>query len=49
MIFQYLLSEKRAEEIKTEVLNAVADWRKVAVKYKISPSEIERKANAFRF
>lgn len=45
----YLLSEIRAEEIKTEVLNVVADWRKVAAKYKISPSEIERKTNAFRF
>jgi serine/threonine-protein kinase HipA len=45
----YLLSEKRTEEIKAEVLKAVADWRKVAAKYRISPSEIERKANVFRF
>ncbi len=44
----YLLSGKRAEEIKTEVLSAVASWRKVAAKYKIAPSEIERKARAFK-
>jgi len=45
----YLITDERAEEIKAEVLKAVADWRKVAVKYKISLSEIERKANAFRY
>lgn len=45
----YLLSNKRAEEIKTEVINAVSTWRQVAAKFKTSPSEIERKANAFRF
>jgi serine/threonine-protein kinase HipA len=44
----YLLSVKRAEEIKTEVLKAVSNWRRVAAKYKISPSEIERKGRAFR-
>ncbi len=44
----YLISDKRAEEIKEEVTKAVASWRKVAAKYKISPSEIERKAKAFR-
>lgn len=32
----YLLPEKRAEEIKTEVLKAVADWRKVAAKFIIT-------------
>ena len=44
----YLLSDKRAVEIKEEVTKAVSSWRKVAAKYKISPSEIERKAKAFR-
>ncbi|MEA4937936.1 MAG: type II toxin-antitoxin system HipA family toxin [Paludibacter sp.] len=44
----YLLSDKRADEIKVEVTKAVSSWRKVATKYKISPSEIERKAKAFR-
>lgn len=43
----YLLSEKRASEIKDEVIKAVSNWRKVAASYKISPSEIERKAKAF--
>lgn len=43
----YLLSDKRAAEIKDEVIKAVSLWRKVAAKYKISPSEIERKARAF--
>lgn len=45
----YLIPEERAEEIKAEVLKAVADWRKVALKYKIPPSEIERKTGAFTF
>jgi hypothetical protein len=31
-----------------DVTKAVSSWRKVATKYKISPSEIERKAKAFR-
>jgi serine/threonine-protein kinase HipA len=43
----YLLSAKRAEEIKTEVCAAVLHWRPVAQKYKASPSEIELKAKAF--
>ena len=45
----YLLSDKRAEEIKEEVIKAVSTWREVAGKYKVSPSEIERKARAFRY
>ncbi|MDD2284197.1 MAG: type II toxin-antitoxin system HipA family toxin [Paludibacter sp.] len=44
----YLLSNKRAAEIKEEVTKAVSFWRKLATQYKISPSEIERKAKAFR-
>lgn len=44
----YLLSDNRVAEIKNEVIMAVSNWRKVAVKYKVSPSEIERKAKAFR-
>ena len=44
----YLLSVNRAEEIKEEVINAVSNWRNVATKYNVSPSEIERKARAFR-
>ncbi|HRZ97786.1 MAG TPA: HipA domain-containing protein [Paludibacter sp.] len=44
----YLLSGKRAEEINNEVTKAVSNWRKVAANYKVSPSEIERKARAFR-
>lgn len=44
----YLLSAKRVEEIKVEVVNAVSNWRKIAVKYNIPPSEIERKVRAFR-
>ncbi|GHU70846.1 toxin HipA [Bacteroidia bacterium] len=43
----YLLSKTRSLEIKTEVLQAVANWKNVAVKYKISPSEIARKTRAF--
>ena len=43
----YLISDKRASEIKDEVIKAVSMWRKVAASYKISPSEIERKAKAF--
>ena len=37
-----------AEEIKEEVTKAVSYWREIAAKYKISSSEIERKAKAFR-
>ncbi len=44
----YLLSEKRATEIKDEVITAVALWRKIAVKHRISKMEIERKAKAFK-
>jgi serine/threonine-protein kinase HipA len=44
----YLLSDNRAAEIKTEVMQAVSNWRKVATKYKVPSSEIERKARAFR-
>jgi len=44
----YLLSGKRAIEIKNEVIKAVSEWRKVAARYRVSPSEIERKARAFR-
>ena len=44
----YLLSDKRAGKIKEEVTKAVSDWRKVAARHNISPSEIERKASAFR-
>jgi len=43
----YLLTDKRAAEIKDEVTKGVGIWRKVAAKHKISPSEIERKAKAF--
>ena len=45
----YLLSDKRTAEIKNEVITAVSNWRKIAAKHKISPTEIERKARAFRF
>lgn len=44
----YLLSGKKVLEIKQEVLNAVSNWRTIASQYKISPSEIEQKARAFR-
>lgn len=44
----YLILDERAEVIKAEVLDAIADWRKVAIKHKIPSSEIERKANAFK-
>jgi len=44
----YLLSDNQAKEIKDEVIKAVSNWKKVAAKNKISPSEIERKARAFR-
>jgi serine/threonine-protein kinase HipA len=45
----YLITEKRATEIKEDVINAVSNWRKIAAKYKAAPSEIERKARAFKF
>ncbi|WP_395050930.1 type II toxin-antitoxin system HipA family toxin [Flavobacterium sp.] len=44
----FRLSEKRATEIIDEVLNAVANWREVAIKYKISRVEQELKAIAFK-
>jgi serine/threonine-protein kinase HipA len=44
----YLLSEQRATEIKDEVMKAVSIWRKIAIKYKVSAAEIERKARAFK-
>ena len=44
----FRLSEKRATEIIDEVLNAVANWREVAIKYKISRVEQELKALAFK-
>ncbi|MDD4490444.1 MAG: hypothetical protein PHD30_08095 [Paludibacter sp.] len=44
----YLLFNKRAAEIKEEVTKAILSWRKLATQYKISPSEIEQKAKAFR-
>ena len=44
----YLLSEERATFIKNEVTIAVSQWRKMAVKYKISTAEIEWKVRAFR-
>ena len=44
----YLLSDKRATEIKDEVIKAVSSWRKTAAKYKVSALEIERKARAFK-
>jgi serine/threonine-protein kinase HipA len=44
----YLLSGRRAGEIKTEVTAAVAAWRTVAIKYKAPASEMERKAGAFK-
>jgi len=43
----YLLSDKRAAEIKNEVMKAVSKWREIAAKYKVSSSEIERKGRAF--
>ena len=45
---QYLLSGKDAFKIKIEVMKATFNWRALA-KYKMPPSEIERKAKAFRF
>lgn len=44
----YLISDEQAEKIKDEVIKAVGEWRKVAAKYKIAPSEIERKSGAFK-
>jgi serine/threonine-protein kinase HipA len=44
----FRLSERRATEIKDEVLNAVSSWKEVATKYGISRAEQELKAMAFR-
>ena len=44
----FRLSEKRATEIIEEVLNAIANWREIAIKYKISRVEQELKAIAFK-
>jgi serine/threonine-protein kinase HipA len=44
----YLLSNERAEEIKTEVAHAVAGWKATAQKYSVPASEIGRKASAFK-
>ena len=44
----YLLSRKRALEIKEEVIKAVSNWRIMAAKYKVSNAETERKKRAFR-
>ncbi|MDP4280954.1 MAG: HipA domain-containing protein [Bacteroidota bacterium] len=44
----YLISGRRAQEIKEEVLKAVFNWRKIAAKYKIPLLETERKAKAFK-
>ena len=44
----YLLSGKRSEEIKEEVIKAVSNWRIMAAKYKVSNAETERKKRAFR-
>jgi serine/threonine-protein kinase HipA len=44
----FRLSEKRANEILNEVLNAVSKWKIVATKYGISRVEQEIKAMAFK-
>lgn len=44
----FRLSEKRATEIKEEVLNAVSGWKEVAIKYGISRIEQELKTIAFK-
>lgn len=44
----FRLSEKRANEIVEEVLNAVGSWREKATKYGISRVEQELKAVAFK-
>ena len=45
----YLLSGEKAKEIKSEVLNSVSNWRRVASKYKSSKFEMALMAKAFRF
>lgn len=44
----FRLSEKRAAEIKEEILNAVSGWKEMAIKYGISRVEQELKAVAFK-
>jgi serine/threonine-protein kinase HipA len=44
----FRLSQKRATEIKEEVLYAVSKWREIAVKYGISRVEQELKSLAFK-
>lgn len=44
----FRLSEKRATQIIEEVLLAVANWRRVAIKHKISRVEQELKGMAFK-
>jgi serine/threonine-protein kinase HipA len=44
----FRLPQKRATEIKDEVLHAVSKWRELAVKYGISRVEQELKALAFK-
>jgi len=44
----FRLSQKRAAEIKEEVLSAVSKWREIAVKYGISRVEQELKSLAFK-
>jgi serine/threonine-protein kinase HipA len=48
-VFEFFrLSEKRANEILNEVLNAVSKWKIVATKYGISRVEQEIKGMAFK-
>jgi len=44
----FRLSEKRADEIKEEIVNAVSGWKEMAIKYGISRVEQELKAVAFK-
>jgi serine/threonine-protein kinase HipA len=44
----FRLSEKRADEIKEEIVNVVSGWKEIAIKYGISRVEQELKAVAFK-
>ncbi|AFU67867.1 addiction module toxin protein HipA [Psychroflexus torquis ATCC 700755] len=44
----FRLSEKRADEIKEEIVKAVSGWKEMAIKYGISRVEQELKAVAFK-
>jgi serine/threonine-protein kinase HipA len=44
----FRLSEKRADEIKEEIVNVVSGWKEMAIKYGISRVEQELKAVAFK-